>query len=242
MTLAVCVLDKWLFHFVCETLGLSPFVVHLFGTFWTALLTFWIHVLIYSYLYEQNRNHRLWKKTLSVVLWNQLFWQTLAGCVFVYVQSISHSESIFVNFIKLIGCAIVTDFVFYAMHSLLHHRMFWILHKKHHEITHPIAVATLYCHFLQHVFCNILSIFSGPILFQLGPVITWWWIALATSSSVTSHCGQNITWLGSPSPLLHYLHHSNLTFVSRSISGFPDWIFGTYLKPLQKTNETDTTN
>jgi sterol desaturase/sphingolipid hydroxylase (fatty acid hydroxylase superfamily) len=232
ISVLVCSVDELVFEVLCESMKVHPILVHFMGTFLTSALTFWVHVFFFDCCYPsdptyEKRNQRLWKKSFRTVLVNQFIFQTLAEFFFASVLNLGSDASVLNKMTKLVGCAFVTDFVFYGMHCLLHTSYFWFIHQKHHEITHPTPIATLYCHFLEHLFCNILSIVSGPLLFHLSPVLTWWWILLATSSSVTSHSSRTSNWLGSQIPFLHYIHHSNVSYLNRSISGFPDWLFGT---------------
>lgn len=59
-------------------------------------------------------------------------------------------------------CILVEEVAFYYSHRLLHHpRIYKFIHKRHHEWTSPIAITAVYCHPVEHVFSNLLPVFSG---------------------------------------------------------------------------------
>ena len=65
---------------------------------------------------------------------------------------------------ELLICGICEEILFYYFHLLLHHpKLYKLIHKRHHQWTSPIAIATLYCHPIEHILCNYLPPLIGNI-------------------------------------------------------------------------------
>ena len=53
----------------------------------------------------------------------------------------------------------------FYIHWAMHHKsVYKHVHKMHHEWTAPIAWEGVYCHPLEHIFLNLLSVGMGPTL------------------------------------------------------------------------------
>jgi fatty acid hydroxylase domain-containing protein 2 len=102
---------------------------------------------------------------------------------------------------------ILREVTFYYFHRLLHHKMIYkYIHKRHHEWTSPIALTSAYCHPIEHVICNIVPIFIGPLV--MGSHLATMWIGLlsVTSETMVAHSGYHLPFLpGSPEG--HDYHH-----------------------------------
>jgi methylsterol monooxygenase len=120
----------------------------------------------------------------------------------------------------LIVCVVAEEVCFYYLHRLFHTKMLYRLHKIHHEFTSPSALTTAYAHPIEHVVCNLLPLFAGPLLVR-PPLTTWmmWWMA-AIASTMISHSGY--TWLNSG----HHDAHHRLQNVNFGL-GMLDRLHGT---------------
>ena len=57
---------------------------------------------------------------------------------------------------------LANEFWFYYSHRLIHYPpLYKRIHKIHHEWTSPVAAMAIYCHPLEHVFSNLLSVYLG---------------------------------------------------------------------------------
>jgi len=54
---------------------------------------------------------------------------------------------------------------FYSFHRLLHLKLFYKYHKKHHEITNTIGMLALYAHPFDAIVVNMGSIYASHAIF-----------------------------------------------------------------------------
>jgi len=84
-----------------------------------------------------------------------------------YIKLVGHQFSreipTFFQFVKdWIVFLLLREISFYYSHRLLHHQMIYkFIHKKHHEWTSPIALATFYCHPFEHFLVNLVPAILG---------------------------------------------------------------------------------
>jgi len=136
-------------------------------------------------------------------------------------------------FVNQVGYALVDEVLFYAMHRLAHHRLLYRhVHKIHHEWTAPIALASDYCHPLEHIFVNVLPNIAYGIFFDSDPFsfLVWWIISYLGSQ--TNHSGYRFPMADlsqEAQPNFHDLHHEKFNTNYGSM-GFLDWLFGTLTK------------
>jgi fatty acid hydroxylase domain-containing protein 2 len=171
-------------------------------------------------------------KMICLILFNQLFlnlgatWYAIAWIEYFKLWHLVKLEvPSFEKFIvNLVCCCMIYEILFYYLHRLLHHK--WIykyVHKVHHEWKSPIALASQYCHPVEHYVCNILPI-SGIFIVQpeVSTVLVFW--LFVTTNNMIGHCGLNLPFL--PSPEFHDYHHSKFT-ECYSTNGLLDQIHGT---------------
>merc|ERR1712157_656699 len=60
----------------------------------------------------------------------------------------------------------VDEVLFFYIHWAMHTKMFYHIHKIHHEYTSPIALAASYCHPFENLVANVIPFSIGP--FMLG--------------------------------------------------------------------------
>jgi len=92
------------------------------------------------------------------------------------------------------------DLWFYSLHRLLHHPLFYWLHKQHHEVVHPIGVLSLYAHPFDAIILNmgsmlILHLFLQTSFFQICLLGTF----ATVNTIVQSHTGRG--------QYGHHIHH-----------------------------------
>jgi len=125
------------------------------------------------------------------------------------------------------------EVLFYTAHRLAHHRaVYKYVHKTHHEWTAPIALASDYCHPLEHLLVNVLPNVSYGIICGSDPFsyLVWW--VTSYIASQTNHSGYRfpIADLTQESqPNFHDIHHQKFN-CNYGGSGHLDWIIGTHAK------------
>src|SRR3989338_9280578 len=63
------------------------------------------------------------------------------------------------------ACFLVTDFLFYWVHRLLHHKaLYKHIHKQHHLVKIPVGLATDFAHPVEGLFANTIPTLLGPLL------------------------------------------------------------------------------
>jgi len=135
--------------------------------------------------------------------------------------------------LHLVGYALVDEVLFYFMHRLAHHRsLYKHVHKIHHEWTAPIALASDYCHPLEHLFVNVLPNIAYAVIFGSDPFsyLIWWLISYLASQ--TNHSGYRFPIADltkEAQPNFHDLHHEKFNTNYGSM-GVLDWLCGTLTK------------
>lgn len=96
--------------------------------------------------------------------------------------------------LHILGAALVDEIFFYTAHRLAHHRsVYQHVHKIHHQWTAPIALASDYCHPLEHLFVNVLPNLSYPLIFGMDPFSYLMWWTIVYLGSQTNHSGYRST-------------------------------------------------
>ena len=132
-----------------------------------------------------------------------------------------------------VGYALVDEVLFYAIHRLAHHRsLYKHVHKIHHEWTAPIALASDYCHPLEHLLVNVLPNIAYGVLLGSDPFsyLLWWIISYLASQ--TNHSGYRFPTADltqEAQPNFHDVHHEKFNTNFGSM-GVLDWLCGTLTK------------
>jgi len=93
-------------------------------------------------------------------------------------------------YILLAGCLI--DIFFYAFHRIMHHPILYELsHKIHHKFKTPVGMESVYHHWFDLCFSNILPIFLSLWILQVRSIQIWHlWVSLSTFFTViVAHSG-----------------------------------------------------
>jgi sterol desaturase/sphingolipid hydroxylase (fatty acid hydroxylase superfamily) len=122
------------------------------------------------------------------------------------IDNSSYGYLSWIQMFKIITSYIFADIIFYAGHRILHHGKFYeVIHKQHHLWSVPSAISTTYAHPIEHIVCNIISVYIPIIVTGLHWKLSLLWIILAVISVTISHSGYDI--IGAHK---HDLHHSKL--------------------------------
>ncbi|XP_059469048.1 fatty acid hydroxylase domain-containing protein 2-like [Neocloeon triangulifer] len=217
---------------VMDAFGREPHILYGLMPSIISFVTYWVVALVYlacdlsgclhRYKVQPGKNEppptqRLWH-SLGMVLFNQLLvgapYGVLAYDVFEFIwtkeriglDKCGQLPSIVSVFFQLGVYTAIREITFYYSHRMMHHR--WIykhIHKQHHEWTAPIAMITLSCHPLEHLFGNIVPLSLGPVVLGSHPLVHWMWFVLVTAFPVSKHSGYHLPLL--PSPEFHDYHH-----------------------------------
>lgn len=198
----------------------QPFIIH--------MLAYWIPSIIYLFFdfylekkgiiekYKTQKkpvNWKLYPKTVIIVLINQ--------CVFtlglLYLMKDFHryhdlntrEQPTFIGaifwMVKVWLLILISDFLFYWLHYLMHCRwLYKYIHKIHHEWKAPVACRALYAHPVEHIFGNVFPFYAPIYLLGLswGTLLLW---TIVTSINTTFvHSGYSFYLLGNDK---HDLHH-----------------------------------
>ena len=128
---------------------------------------------------------------------------------------------------------VADDICFYFLHRVLHTR--WLyrhVHKVHHRVTAPSALAGAYFHPIEYALINFAAL-AGPIIVGPHVVTLWIWVVLRQWLAAEGHCGFVLPW--SPTHLLpglegaayHDWHHRRFVGNYANFFGCLDGWFGT---------------
>jgi sterol desaturase/sphingolipid hydroxylase (fatty acid hydroxylase superfamily) len=182
-------------------------------------------------------------KTLKVVLFNQFVLSPLAASYDSFLQKnipFRYGLDSFPDHLEImfhIMCfMIIEDTSFYWLHRALHTKLLYSrIHKKHHEYSTTIAIASLYSHPLEYIFSNMLPTGLAYMVFgnrvHLATILIWFIIRVF--ETIDGHCGYEFSW--SPYRLLplsgsseyHNFHHSHNSGSFSSFFTYWDTLCGT---------------
>jgi sterol desaturase/sphingolipid hydroxylase (fatty acid hydroxylase superfamily) len=165
-----------------------------------------------------------YRKAINVVLKNSLI-HIIPACLFLGVYEYGYSGDF--SFLKfcfdVLVSRILVDIFFYSIHRLLHKNFFYhALHKKHHEITTPVGITSIYMTITDLYIGNILPIYLPLLILNSHPLtVKFWMIATTLNTVVFAHSGfKKIA-------EAHDYHHSHFS-KNFGTDLFMDRLFGTY--------------
>eukprot|EP00042_Codosiga_hollandica_P024438 m.102833 g.102833 ORF g.102833 m.102833 type:complete len:269 (-) comp51551_c0_seq1:59-865(-) len=88
---------------------------------------------------------------------------------------------------------LVEDFLFYWSHRLLHVNFFYVrFHKRHHEFTNPIGIASEYSHPVEALLGNFLPFMAGPLLMHSSLRVFAVWFVIRIWKTTDAHSGYEL--------------------------------------------------
>lgn len=170
-------------------------------------------------------------KAVKLVLFNQ-FAGTLPFLLGLYflLMSLGYeiertTESWYIILAQLAAFLIIEDVLFFAVHWVMHKKWFFKrFHRVHHEYRESIAIATHYVHYVEHIFGNLIPVFTGVLILQPHPFTILFWIMIVVMNALHTHSGYAFPWMSYS--VHHDWHHYHVNG-SFSAVGLMDKIFGT---------------
>ena len=168
----------------------------------------------------------IYKKCIPTVLCNTLLCTIPLTLIFGFYEFHYIGDFTLCKFTMDIGLSIVlTEILFYCIHRIFHLKMFYqFIHKKHHEITAPIGISTVYMTHIDFYIGNVLPIYLPMFLLYAHPLtVKLWGIITIINAIVIGHSGiKNIS-------ESHDYHHS-LFNKNYGTNLFMDKLFGTFIE------------
>ena len=197
--------------------------IYLSGLFILHIISYWIISFIFYYIDKKKffqkykiqnntKNNKNIKNVIKQVIFNQLVSIFIAILFYKLYEfnnfptsynEIPSNITIIYHFIIFL---LIEEIGFYYTHRLCHYSYFYkYIHKKHHEWITPISMSSIYCHPLEHIFVNMIPLFTGPLIMNSHLLLIWLWIFIATVNTLYSHCGYHFPLTFSNE--VHDFHH-----------------------------------
>lgn len=140
-------------------------------------------------------------------------------------------NSLFLNFGWFFIRIMFADFCFYVIHRLLHQKLFYKIHFKHHEFADSSSFVAGHKSLSEYILVTIADILP---IFIFGYDITQLlsWTLIGNAYNLEGHSSLSIFFISSD---FHDLHHTR-SKGNYGIQGFWDRIFKT-LNPINKKSE-----
>ena len=187
-------------------------------------------MLMTKYKIQENRmqtNEMLkytYKKTIPTVLQNSLIniipIFLVAGT---YETNYKESFSVFKFGYDVLIARILAEIFFYTAHRMFHlNTLYQKYHKKHHEITSPVGITSIYMTVPDLYFGNILPVYLPLLILNAHPITIKFWIVATTLNTIFfAHSGFDKI------ANSHDYHHSHFN-KNFGTDLFMDKLFGTH--------------
>lgn len=195
---------------------------------YNALFPFYI-VWLYttcSY-YDFTKNKELYVKTVDLnkvktIFYNVYLWLPVSMGTLLTLKPVTiECNSICLEILHLFLNILFGEIWFYSLHRMLHLKLFYKFHKKHHEITNTVGLLALYAHPFDAIVVNLGSIYALHIIFGFSALQIFIVGSYATITTVLqSHSS-------TASNASHQLHHLRFN-VNYGLNLFMDKLFKTH--------------
>ena len=129
----------------------------------------------------------------------------------------------------LIAHLLVNELLFFYAHWALHTgSLYKKIHKIHHELTAPFALAALYAHPIEFLVADLIPFTAGFLIFRPHLFFVYMWIVGACLGTQTHHSGYRLPWVAGfdENPDFHDFHHMRFNCCYGNI-GWLDALHGT---------------
>lgn len=240
--------NNWLYTYTWLLQRSSGFQLAVWGNAVLHLLTYWPLCLVYCFIElkypgmlkrfkiqaEVAPTVADYIKCAKQVVFNQIFVSAPVILVHHYLMVLrtngeyteTSSWPSFTTFVlHFAAFLLVEEILFYYSHRIAHWGpIYRFVHKRHHEFRAPVAMSAIYCHPLEHLFCNLIPVHAGPLLCGSHLSVAAVWYTMAVLNTINAHSGYHLPLF--PSPEAHDYHH--LTFTQNfGVLGILDYLHGT---------------
>lgn len=202
--------------------------IHIFGTLFITTAVYWALGLVFMFADLTERPKWLlkykvqpWKrvgpkeytKICAIVLRNQIFVNIPLSIIMgKYIAPLRGMRTglPLPGVLETVGtwwfCLACTEIGFFYVHRLFHSPKFYAkVHKKHHEYTAPVALASTYCTMPEHALSNLLPIILGLVILGSHWSLIVMYFCDLEIGTLCTHSGYNIPYCHRS--LTHDYHH-----------------------------------
>lgn len=152
----------------------------------------------------------LCQNALAALTFKTLAWQLLVGSEDMERRAQTSIWPFSWSLRSLAWSFVIADSVFYWSHRLLHHPyLYKRIHGVHHKYRFPTALTAVYCHPLEMVLCNTMTILVGPLVTGMCPVLMAIWAMGGCLYTQLEHHGYQL--VPGIDPSHHDQHHQRVT-------------------------------
>ena len=228
-----------IYNFINCDLQCSEYIFDTFDTYYL----YWFVSLIFTFLdytqpkwymkYKIQKNSKLtWKRIKQMIkinLFNQivitpiflLFWYKLLEW-----RGLDQIEPTFFTMIThFFVMFLITEFLFYNIHIVLHKPYFFKhIHKTHHDELNSTALSAYNHHPIEHLLSILFTSYTGHLVMGSHIKVFKYWMNIATIMAILFHCGVHFP-LFIPNEF-HDYHHLKYN-QCYGFCGIFDYIYGT---------------
>ena len=196
-----------------------------------ALYAPWLYTIISYIDYIQNRKEYVCSKYLpgafDQLIQNIFMW--IPASIYILLVFFPSTIAIGRWYIEIGMLAmefIIGEIWFYIFHRICHHKKFYFIHKKHHEIINPIGMLANYASPIEILFVNSGSFYITHMIFNHSQFHFMAIITIAFANTILYSHTSSIK-------EQHYIHHQTSKY-NFGQSFFMDYIFNTQCKSMKK--------